>query len=133
MNPARRLEPIIFGGTGNDSANQEMPATLPEKFEPGTLNVAGIAGLNAALKWLQTQTVEKIFEAELKNRSKLVEILSGYKFLRIVGNVAGRNYIGIATRAGLQCSPLAHKFLGTYPAGTVRFSVNNLELKPEYR
>ncbi len=146
MNPSTHLEPVIFGGTGYDSANLEMPATLPERFEPGTLNVVGIAGLNAALKWIQSQTPEKIFEAEENRRRQLLELFADYDFLRVVGNVAGRNYVGIvscliegissdvagnifsergiAVRAGLQCAPLAHKFLGTFPAGTVRFSVN---------
>lgn len=146
MNPSTRLEPVIFGGTGYDSANQEMPATLPEKFEPGTLNVVGIAGLNAALKWIQSQTVEKIFVAEENRRRQLIKLFADFDFLHVVGNVAGRNYVGIvscliegissdvagnifsergiAVRAGLQCAPLAHKFLGTFPAGTVRFSVN---------
>ncbi len=146
MNSSAQLEPIIFGGTGFDSANQDMPATLPEKFEPGTLNVVGIAGLNAALKWIQSQTVEKIFAAEESRRRRLLELFADYDFLRVVGNVAGRNYVGIvsclvegissdvagnifsergiAVRSGLQCAPLAHKFLGTFPAGTVRFSVN---------
>lgn len=146
MNPSTRLEPVIFGGTGYDSANQEMPATLPEKFEPGTLNVVGIAGLNAALKWIKAQTIEKIFLTENQRRRQLLELFANYDFLRVVGNVAGRNYVGIISclvegissdvagnifsergigvRAGLQCAPLAHKFLGTFPAGTVRFSVN---------
>ena len=146
MNPSTQLEPVIFGGTGFDSANQDMPATLPEKFEPGTLNIVGIAGLNAALKWIQSQTVEKIFAAEESRRHQLLELFADYDFLRVVGNVAGRNYVGIvsclvegmssdvagnifsergiAVRSGLQCAPLAHKFLGTFPAGTIRFSVN---------
>lgn len=148
MNPSTPLEPVIFGGTGYDSANLEMPATLPEKFEPGTLNVVGIAGLNAALKWIQSQSVEKIFLAENQRRRQLLELFADYDFLRVVGNVAGKNYVGIisclvegiasdvagnifsergiAVRAGIQCAPLAHKFLGTFPAGTVRFSVNCL-------
>lgn len=146
MNPSTRLEPVIFGGTGYDSANQEMPATLPEKFEPGTLNIVGIAGLNAALKWIQTQTTAKLFAAEKNRRRQLLELLADYDFLSVVGNVAGRNYVGIVScliagissddagnifaergisvRTGLQCAPLAHKFLGTFPAGTIRFSVN---------
>ena len=146
MNPSMQLEPVIFGGTGYDSANQDMPATLPERFEPGTLNVVGIAGLNAALKWIQSQTREKIFAAEEIRRQQLLELFADYDFLRVVGNVASRNYVGIVSclveglssdvagnifsergisvRAGLQCAPIAHKFLGTFPAGTVRFSVN---------
>lgn len=148
MNPAAKLEPILFGGTGFNSANQDLPSTLPERFEVGTLNIAGVAGLNAALKWIKNRTLEKIFREEQLCRRRLIEILSEYEFLKIVGNVAGRDYVGIvscvmtgvssddagnifsergiAVRAGLQCAPLAHKFLGTFPAGTIRFSVNCL-------
>lgn len=146
MNPSMQLEPVIFGGTGYDSANQDMPAILPERFEPGTLNVVGIAGLNAALKWIQSQTREKIFASEEIRRQQLLELFADYDFINVVGNIANRNYVGIVSclvegvssdvagnifsergisvRAGLQCAPIAHKFLGTFPAGTVRFSVN---------
>lgn len=146
MTPKFNLPPIIFGGTGYDSANLEMPETLPQKYEAGTLNIAGIAGLNAALKWIQAQTVKKIFQAEKNNRQKLLTLLQKYDFINIIGNNKNLEYVGIvsctfdgissdvagnifaerniAVRAGLQCAPNAHKFLGTYPAGTVRFSVN---------
>jgi selenocysteine lyase/cysteine desulfurase len=92
--------------------------------------------------------VEKIFLTENQRRRQLLELFTDYDFLRVIGNVAGKNYVGIvsclvegiasdvagnifsergiAVRAGLQCAPLAHKFLGTFPAGTVRFSVNCL-------
>lgn len=148
MNPVAQLKPILFGGTGFDSANQDLPSSLPERFEVGTLNILGIAGLYAALKWIRNQTLEKIFRKEQLCRRRLIEILSTYDFLEVVGNVAGRDYVGIvscvmtgvgsdsagnifsergiAVRAGLQCAPLAHKFLGTFPAGTIRFSVNCL-------
>ena len=148
MNSAVKLEPILFGGTGFDSANQDLPSSLPERFEVGTLNILGVAGLNAALKWIGNRTLEKIFREEQICRRRLIEILSAYDFLEVVGNVAGRDYVGIvscvmtgvasdsagnifsergiAVRAGLQCAPLAHKFLGTFPAGTIRFSVNCL-------
>ena len=148
MNPVAKLEPILFGGTGIDSANQDLPSTLPERFEVGTLNVSGVAGLNAALKWIGNRTLDKIFREEQLCRRRLLEILSEYNFLEVVGNVAGKDYVGIvscviagvssdsagnifsergiAVRAGLQCAPLAHKFLGTFPAGTIRFSVNCL-------
>lgn len=146
MNPSINLEPVIFGGTGYDSANQDMPATLPERFEPGTLNIVGIAGLNAALKWIKSETPKKLFAVEQSRRQKLLELFSDYDFIEIIGNAAGRNYVGIISclikgissddagnifaergislRTGLQCAPVAHKFLGTFPAGTIRFSVN---------
>lgn len=154
MNPSIKLEPMIFGGTGYDSANQEMPATLPERLEPGTQNIVGIAGLNAALKWIQAQTPEKLFALEERRRQRLLEILSDYDFLNVVGNSSGKKYVGIvsclvegipsesagnifaergiAVRAGLQCAPLAHKFLGTFPAGTVRFSVNCMTTEEDF-
>ena len=68
MKPNANLTPILFGGTGYDSANQNMPDSLPEKYEMGTLNVSGIAGLNAALKWIKQQTVEHLFQEEEARR-----------------------------------------------------------------
>ena len=146
MNPAVELEPILFGGTGFDSANQNLPDTLPERFEVGTLNISGLAGLNAALKWIIRQTTAKLFRDEQIARRRLLTLLTEYPFMKIVGNVDGRDYVGIvscviggvdsvtsgelfashgiAVRAGLHCAPFAHKFLGTMPSGTIRFSVN---------
>lgn len=146
MNPNICLPPVLYGGTGMESANQKMPESLPEKFEMGTFNISGIAGLNAALRWLNATGLEEIFTKEKNNRNKLISILQEYEWLRIVGNVPERNYVGIvsclingissdsageifneqgiAVRTGLQCAPLAHKFLQTFPAGTIRFSVS---------
>ena len=146
MKPSIDLPAIIFGGTGFESANQDMPESLPEKFEMGTLNISGLAGLNAALGWISDNTVEKLYSIEQEKRMQLLELLNAYDFIRIVGNEINCKYVGIvscvidgissdsagnifseqgiAVRAGLQCAPLAHKFIGTYPAGTIRFSVN---------
>lgn len=140
------LPVIIFGGTGYESANQDMPKSLPEKFEVGTLNIAGVAGLNAAIEWIFQQTMEKLYTVECKKRKQLVDLLNSYDFIKIFGNEENGKYVGIvscimdeissdsagsifsehgiAVRTGLQCAPLAHKFLGTYPVGTIRFSVN---------
>lgn len=145
MNPTIKFPAVIFGGTGYESANQDMPDSLPEKYEMGTLNISGIAGLNASLKWIQETTVSKIYEKEVENRDKLLQLLGRYDFITIVGNSeyeyvgiisclidgissdsAGNIFSeqGISVRTGLHCAPLAHQFLNTYPAGTVRFSVN---------
>lgn len=146
MKPEIPLPATIFGGTGYDSANQDMPSSLPERFEMGTLNTSGIAGLNAALKWVKNTTIETLRETESKNREKLLSILSDYWFVKVVGNVDSCEYVGIVSciidgissdsagklfsdagisvRTGLQCAPLAHRFLGTFPAGTIRLSVN---------
>lgn len=142
------LPPVLFGGTGFESANQDMPASLPERFEIGTMNISGIAGLNAALKWIHKQGVSKLGQEESAKRKCLLELLSRYDFIRIIGNIEGRRYVGIVScvidgigsdiagqlfsernisvRTGLHCAPLAHRFLGTYPAGTIRFSVSSL-------
>lgn len=146
MNPSIKLPAVIFGGTGYESANQDMPESIPEKYEMGTLNISGVAGLNAALDWIQKTTIEEIKNTEAHNRKKLIDLLEEYEFIRIVGNEPGREYVGIvsclideissdsagsvfdqqgiALRTGLHCAPLAHQFIGTYPAGTIRFSVN---------
>lgn len=148
MNPSYDLPPVLFGGTGFNSAVQDMPNVLPERYEIGTTNIAGVAGLNAALKWIKEQSLTRLYTEEIEKREQLINLLGKYDFLRIVGNEPGRQYIGIVSclmdgissdsaggilsergisvRTGLQCAPKAHQFLGTYPAGTIRFSVNTL-------
>lgn len=146
MKPDIKLPAVIFGGTGFESANQDMPESIPERFEMGTLNIVGIAGLNASLKWIQEEGLDAIREKETENREKLLALLEQYDFIKVIGNVEGRDYVGIVScliegissdsagtifneqgisvRTGLHCAPLAHDFLHTLPAGTVRFSVN---------
>ena len=146
MNQEIKIPSILYGGTGSESANQDMPESLPERFEMGTFNISGIAGLNAALKWNKEIGIESISKKENDNREKLISILQEYDWLKIVGYIPGNCYVGIvscliagissdsadtifnergiAVRTGLQCAPLAHKFLGTFPAGTVRLSVS---------
>lgn len=146
MKPDIKLPAVIFGGTGFESANQDMPESIPERFEMGTLNIVGIAGLNASLKWIQEEGIAAIRKKEADNRERLLSLLEQYDFMKVVGNVEGRDYVGIVSclidgissdsagtifneqgisvRTGLHCAPLAHEFLHTFPAGTVRFSVN---------
>lgn len=155
MKPDIVLPAIIFGGTGFESANQDMPISLPERFEMGTLNIVGVAGLNAALQWIDEKTVDYLRREENERRAKLIELLDKYDFLSLVGNVGGRNYVGIVScifngissdsageifssrgisvRVGLHCAPLAHKFLGTFPAGTIRFSVNSFTSDEDFK
>ena len=154
MKPEIQLPAVLFGGTGYDSANQNMPDSMPERYEMGTSNIAGIAGLNAALQWSQEIGLQKIFEHEQQNRKKLLDILSQYDFITVVGNSPEQQYVGIVSclfegissdvagnllskqgvsvRTGLHCAPLAHKFLGTYPAGTIRFSVGYFTLQEDF-
>lgn len=146
MEPSIKLPAVLFGGTGYESANQDMPESTPERYEMGTTNIAGIAGLNAALKWIQNTSIKEITKKDEENRNRLLDIFSRYDFIDVVGNFIKREYVGIiscliegissdsagkifeeqkiAVRTGLQCAPLAHKFINTFPAGTIRFSVN---------
>lgn len=145
------LSPVLFGGTGYESANQDMPKDIPQRYEMGTLNISGIAGLYAAIGWILETGIDEIWTREQDHRKCLLEILRKYDFVKIVGSTALTNhaesqYAGIvscvieglpsdtaasvfaeqniAVRSGLQCAPLAHKTLGTFPAGTVRFSTS---------
>jgi cysteine desulfurase family protein len=138
------LKPLIYGGTGIDSANEFMPSDLPTRFEAGSTNIMAIAGLYAALKWHNQVGIEKIREREAENYQKLLSVLKSFDGIQLIGNPVTATSIvscifkdlpvdavervlsqeGVIVRSGLQCAPLAHKFLGTYPAGTVRFSVS---------
>ena len=137
--------PILFGGTGVDSANQNMPAATPARYEMGSQDIHAISGLYAALKWFLNNK-ENIRLVEKENHKKLVEILLKHRNIKIVGPTNRTDCIGvvscvfdnyssdnigdvldrfeIAVRTGLHCSPIAHKTLGTFPAGTVRFSAS---------
>lgn len=154
MNPSIALPTVLFGGTGYDSANQNMPDSLPERFEMGTINMVGIAGLNAALKWIREQTIANLFALEQVHRKRLLEILKSYSFINLVGVNEDRQYVGIvsclidgissdsasgifsdqgiAVRTGLQCAPRAHRKIGTFPAGTIRFSVGPFTTEDDF-
>ena len=145
MNPEIDLNPFLFGGTGFDSANQDMPNQIPERYEMGTLNILGIAGLHAALNWIKEIGINSFFNKEVDHRHRLIEIFRKYDFMKVIGGT-GEDYVGIVStiipgissdsaglifnernieiRSGLQCAPIAHKFIGTYPAGTLRFSTS---------
>lgn len=88
MNPAVKFPAVIFGGTGYESANQDMPEDLPQKYEMGTQDIAGIAGLNAALGWSAQVTIDAIRKKEAENRKKLIDLLSRYSYIKIIGNYA---------------------------------------------
>ena len=145
---AAELEPLITGGTGSISHTEEVPDFLPDRFEAGTLNLPGIAGLNASLNWLLSQTEGSILAHELMLTERFLRGMEEAEeagLLRIVGKhgTEGRTGVvsivptqtdpaelaykldeeyGIATRVGLHCAPSAHRTLGTWPGGTVRIS-----------
>ncbi len=145
---AAELEPLIAGGTGSISHTEDIPAFMPDRFEAGTLNLPGIAGLGAALAWVAEQAPGAVFAHEMALTARFLEGVAGLSGLRIAGpgTCEGRtgvvslaaadpdaldvaqiaddldNTYGIQTRVGLHCAPNAHKTLGTFPAGTIRFS-----------
>lgn len=142
------ITPLIVGGTGSLSHTEHTPHFMPDKFEAGTLNLPGIAGLHASLTWLQQQGIGKILTHELTLTQQFLDglqQLEAQKLLHIVGKRDCSERVGvvsvstekmdiaelafiladkyaIATRVGLHCAPNAHKTLETYPTGTLRFS-----------
>lgn len=143
-NADARPEPLLYGGTGMDSANPMLPDKLPERYEVGSANISAIAALNAALRWSKKQGICEIYAKEKVNHKRLLALLENYDNIKLVGKSEqsigvvscifdgyGSDNIGqilsdkdIAVRTGLHCAPNAHRFLGTFPAGTVRFSVS---------
>lgn len=131
--------PLILGGTGSESIQQDMPDFLPDRLEAGTVNVPGIAGLSAGLRYLRRTGVEEIGRREHIQAARCARDLEKMGFrvfsgLHQAGTVSfvpeldceeaaerlGR--MGIAVRAGLHCAPLAHESAGTLESGTVRIS-----------
>jgi len=148
-----KLKPLIYGGIGIDSANETMPLDAPTKFEAGSYNIMAIAGLHAALTWRKSVGAEPIRKKEKENCNKLLNILSNADGIEIIGNTKNSISIisclfdecppnmienilskqGIIVRSGLHCAPQAHKFLGSYPAGTVRFSVSYFTKEEDFK
>ena len=150
---ASAMEPTILGGTGSVSDSLIMPDFLPDKFEAGTLNIPGIIGLNAALKYVMEVGPTHILEHERRLSDLFIEKIRDLD-LRIVApsdrirrtgvvSLAFRktdnaeaafildDRFGIMTRCGLHCAPLAHRTLGTFPEGTVRFSFGHFNTEEE--
>ncbi|MBU1149986.1 MAG: aminotransferase class V-fold PLP-dependent enzyme [Proteobacteria bacterium] len=140
-----QIEPLICGGTGSRSDSEEQPDDLPDKFESGTANLAGIAGLGAGLKWITDKGVDEIRDHMKKLSQALIDGLSTLPKVRIYGTldpersvaiisftVAGKHVsdiglrldeeYGVLSRVGLHCAPAAHKTIGSFPEGTVRLA-----------
>jgi cysteine desulfurase family protein len=139
------LTPLVEGGTGSRSEDDHQPDFYPDCLESGTPNSVGIAGLSVALAWLLRKGLDTVRSKELALLSELLEGLRRLPGVIVYGpeepaqrtcavsfNVAGADpgevgrrlerEGGILSRAGLHCSPNAHRTLGTFPQGTVRVS-----------
>ena len=150
---ALKPQPLLFGGTGFESANQTLPESVPERYEVASPDIAAIAGLNASLKWIKETGIKSIYEKEQANYKRLVELLSRYENIKLIDTADAKSIgvvsclfegygsdsigqilseQGVAVRTGLHCAPTAHKFIGTFPAGTVRFSVSYFNTEEDF-
>jgi len=145
VHPDLQLEPLIYGGTGANSHSDVQPEMMPERLESGTQNLAGIAGLLAAIEYLQAEGLIPLRNRLEGHLQYLIDALSKVPGLRLYtadhisrqgdalsftvegldpSEIGYRldNEFGISVRIGLHCAPDAHRTLGTYPQGTVRVS-----------
>lgn len=138
------LDSFKDGGTGSESQSMVQPEMLPDKFESGTLNTPGIAGLSEGIKFIKKVGIDNIRKHEKTLITYLCEELSKLSYIKIYGgndyknrcpvlsfNIDGKdsstvgywlNKKGIAVRTGYHCAPLIHEVLGTHNLGTVRIS-----------
>lgn len=140
-----RLPPLIHGGTGSRSEQDVQPDFLPDKYEAGTPNIVGLAGLAASVRYVLARGVDVIRRHEQGLAARLIAELKDIAGVQVYGtgdatrqvavvsfNIAGRTCaevassleqgFGVLCRPGLHCAPVAHRTLGTLPGGTVRFA-----------
>ena len=143
---AQKLSPLFAGGTGSMSDSEELPRYLPDRFEPGTPNLPGIYGWSASMDYVNRVGLAALREHEITLTKRFLDGLDGISGLRLVGTRELSRRVGviavdflrmdnaeaadrlereyeILTRCGMHCAPSAHKALGTFPQGVVRFSV----------
>lgn len=144
--PHIELQPLIHGGTGSQSEEREQPKVLPDRYEAGTINTAGIAGLKAGIEFVLSYGVGNIYDHEWKLTQLLMEKLIEIPNISLLGPQIGKPRTGIvsfnllnkdasevafqldrfhqiAVRAGYHCTPLAHQSAHTAHKGAVRVSV----------
>ena len=140
-----QIQPLMQGGTGSLSEREHQPEFLPDKFESGTLNLVGIAGLRAGIHWLEGTGLTTVAALERELSNKLIDGLLRIPGVNLFGTldsarrtaiisftVAGKTVsevglrldeeYGILTRVGLHCAPAAHRTIGSFPEGTVRLA-----------
>ena len=143
------LAPLMRGGTGSRSEEEEQPDFLPDRYESGTANGVGLAGLGAGVQWLLRQGVARVREHEAALTRRLLAGLERIPGVVVYGprdaeqqtatvsfNVEGMEpsevgqrldeEFGVLCRVGLHCAPAAHRTIGTFPMGAVRWSLGAL-------
>lgn len=144
-----RLQPLKRGGTGSRSESEEQPDFLPDRYESGTANGMGLAGLGAGVRFVLETGIGRIRAHEQKLTAQLLTGLRSMSGVRVYGtgdakkqaatvsfNVEGMEPSDVALqldeeyqimcRPGLHCAPSAHRTIGTFPRGTVRFGLSYL-------
>jgi len=139
------LEPLVRGGTGSRSEFEEQPGDLPDKFESGTPNGPGIAGLGAGIRFVRSRGINVIRADEVVLTGRLIAGLQGIPRVRVYGpedpvrrtatvslTIEGCRVsdvglrldeeFGVLSRVGLHCAPAVHRTIGTFPEGTVRLA-----------
>ena len=154
VRPGLSVRPLVVGGSGVHSFDEQHPAQMPTALEAGTLNVPGLAGLCAGVEWILAQGVEtlarreqaltvlfyerirdlpnvKIYgDPEMTPRAPIVSLNIGDEDSARIADILWEEY-GICVRAGAHCAPLMHKALGTAEQGTVRFSFSHFNTEAE--
>jgi len=141
-----KLRPIKSGGTGSRSEFEEQPSFLPDKYESGTMNTVGLAGLAAGIEFVLGETVGRIHKKEKALTGRLLSGLGDIPGIHVYGgldenrqtstvsfNIQGMSQseaglildedYDIMCRVGLHCAPAAHRTMGTFPDGTIRFGM----------
>jgi len=143
------IDPLCYGGTGSRSSELEQPRRMPDRFESGTLNAVGIAGLAAGVRFIEERGIDEIRGHELELVGRLLEGVAGVDGVTPLGPGDPAHRVGIvplvfddyspseaseildrryriATRAGMHCSPSAHRTIGTIDTGVTRVSFSYL-------
>ena len=143
---SKKLSPLVAGCTGSASDSEYLPAFLPDRFESGTMNLPGIYGFEAAMAFVSARGVDSLRAHEKELTKRFLDGIRDIPRVKLCGPAsldsrvgvlsvdflhrdnAGVTYeleqkYGILTRCGLHCAPSAHRSLGTFPKGTVRFSL----------
>ena len=143
----KKLDPLKTGGTGSHSESEEQPDFLPDIYESGTPNTVGLSGLNEGVRFILKEGVDKIRQHELSLSRRLMTGLKEIPEVKVYGEEQVKDRVAVISfnikdqlpsevglkldeeydimcRVGLHCSPAAHKTIGTFPTGTIRFSLS---------